>query len=999
MKPTVEPGKMANVMAFAAIAFEVLIMVFGRWDDLEQYLVGWLLFAVVAVLALMLVLRLTHGRGKELRALIVPLTLFAVVLISSTITREFEDYFFLYIATMALAGIYRKFRWAMLYIGITMAANVAVILTIITDEANIEVSTAWQSLGLSIITAVFLLVLTYQITRKFREDAKAREAFRSLLESSPNYTVLVDDGYRVRHLSETLAAFSHIPRKLAVGRPLLDLFRDMEMKQLISEVLDSDGPYEITRALKLGSETRFFKIIYDKLTGGFKGAFLDITDVTDLVLAKQEAENAARAKGEFLARMSHEIRTPMNAITGMSDLVLREDMQPKIREYIGVIKNSGANLLSLINDILDFSRIESGVMEIAETKYLFASLINDVINVIRVRVMEKPILFTTNIDCRIPNEMLGDVVRVRQILVNLLNNAVKYTQKGYVIFNARCDIADSEHAELVFEVRDSGVGIRKEDLGKLFGQFSRLDEEKNIEGTGLGLAIARNLARVMGGDITVTSEFGVGSTFTAKFPQKFAKYTPFASVESPRAKRCLVYDSRELYADSVARTIRDLGVECRTVRNHAEFRDAAVHGKYKFVFMSSLLHKDVAEIIHERQPEAIPVLITNFGDSYNRNMRVIAMPASPLGLANVLNGVLEEHEGGKVEQAHFIAPDARVLIVDDISTNLMVAEGLMKPYKMQIDTAASGRDAVDMAARRDYDIIFMDHMMPGMDGVEATARIRSFGFEHAIVALTANAIHGVRDMFLQSGMDDLLTKPIDLRHLNDILEHWLPEHKQIAVKPKEEPKEDPGFIEIEGVDVLKGIEYSGGSAEYYVKVLETFCRNGLSYTKTVGGCLASNDMEMYIISVHALKSATANIGAEAVSAMALDLESAARRGDVKYVEQNTAQFLDSLDELLNKINKTLDTLANSDAIKAAISVSAMVEMLERLEAAAEDYDVDTCGDIAISLEGARWDDDRDAALVSEISKNILHGDFDEITRLSRQLRGLFLNRADTPSGF
>ncbi|GHU89005.1 hypothetical protein FACS1894202_06240 [Clostridia bacterium] len=940
----------------------------------------------LAALLIVVIIVITRRDRRDIRAFLVPFVLFIMSTFASVLEGDFLYFFLLYIAICCIACMYQDFKWLLLFVGATSLINVTLILTVIRNGVDITEGNAWVSLVISLFGAGFLVVLTWLLSRKSGEDSKARAAFRALLESSPDYILIADDERRVRYISSTLAKFARVPRRLAKGRPVLDLFRDMDMKLMLSDVLESYGFYEATRELKLGSEMRYFKIISDKMTGGFSGTFIDFTDVTQLVEAKQEAERAARAKSDFLARMSHEIRTPMNAIIGMTDLILREDTAPKTREYMSVIKSSGTNLLSLINDILDFSKIESGAMEISPSNYLFASLINDVLSVIRVRVMDKPILFTANIDCKIPGEMIGDVVRIRQILVNILNNAVKYTMEGYVTLNARCDLSEGENAVLTFEIKDSGTGIKSEDMPKLFGEFMRLDGVNDtIEGTGLGLAIARSLARAMGGDITVRSVFGEGSSFTVTLPQGFTRYAPFASVETPRSIRVLIYETRELFAESMRYTIRDLGVECRVVRSRTDFREAIANERFKFIFLSSFLYKDVMEVMHEQLPDALPVLISTFGDAIPQGIRTVSMPAHPIVVANVLNGVTDAYADDGDKSVRFIAPNARVLIVDDISTNLMVAEGLVGPYQMVVDTAVNGFDAVEMAASRRYDIIFMDHMMPKMDGLEATARIRATGNDTPIIALTANAIYGVRDMFIRAGMNDLLTKPIELRRLNEILERWLPRDKQL---PTEEPAvrviEEPTLV-IAGVNTEKGIEYSGGSEDYYVRVLETFRRNGSSYVNTIRGCLESGDLPLYTISVHALKSAAANIGADDISMTAFDLETAGKRGDAQYVSVNTPMFLDSLEKLMRNIIWALNQNDSGERETADIERGELTELLTRLAEAAAEFDIDACEEISVRLNNAEWNE-YEQPLVEEIGKNILRGDFGALAKSAAELR-------------
>jgi len=377
-------------------------------------------------------------------------------------------------------------------------------------------------------------------------------------------------------------------------------------------------------------------------------------------------EATSRYKSEFLARMSHEIRTPMNAILGMSELALREQELEHTREHVATIKKSGANLLSIINDILDFSKIESGKLEIIPMDYLFSSLIDDITNIIKIKILEAQLEFRIDIDSRIPKALFGDGARIRQVILNILNNAVKYTPAGFVSFTVKGTVVDADNMILTIEVTDSGRGIKEEDIGILFKDFVQLDLAKNrgIEGTGLGLAITQNLVRAMGGDISVRSEYGKGSTFTVTLPQ---------------------------------------GVS----------------------------HK--------------------------------------------------ESIGFESAVSVFKAPNAKVLVVDDVSINRTVAKGLLALYDIQVHTCESGEEAVEAVRAEEYDIVFMDHMMPGMDGIETTAVIRNLEGERfrklPIVALTANAITGVEEMFLEKGLNDYLSKPINSQKLNNILVKWIPAEK------------------------------------------------------------------------------------------------------------------------------------------------------------------------------------------------------------------------------
>ncbi|MDR1137909.1 MAG: response regulator, partial [Synergistaceae bacterium] len=479
-----------------------------------------------------------------------------------------------------------------------------------------------------------------------------------------------------------------------------------------------------------------------------------------LSAAKMHSEEESRAKSSFLARMSHEIRTPMNAIIGMSALAQREWGTPQALEYISAIRRAGEDLLSIINDILDFSKVASGTFQISPAPYEISSLLNDVLAIIGVRAKEKSLDLIAEIDPNIPSRLIGDDVRVRQILLNLLSNAVKYTNKGGVVFIAKSERRDDE-TDLIFTVMDSGIGIKLEHIGTLFGDFVRLDQKAttHVEGTGLGLSISRSLCLTMGGDITVESEYGKGSTFTAIVRQGVADWTP--------------------------------------------------------------------------------------SDFYGRGHYGKELAGEPGAL--------------------FFAPRFRVLIVDDIATNLSVASGMLSPFQMEITTCLSGREAIDLAREREFDMIFIDHMMPEMDGIETARMIREINGRYGkvpLVALTANAVAGMREMFLTNGFDDYLSKPIDTAKLNELMDKWIPREARTESLPAlSGSAEDSDGLVIDGLDTGLGLKRIGGSMKDYLEVLEIYCRDVESALFVLNDITEEN-IEDFTIRVHALKTASANVGAD-----------------------------------------------------------------------------------------------------------------------------------------
>ncbi len=713
----------------------------------------------------------------------------------------------------------------------------------------------------------------------------------------------------------------------------------------------------------------------------------------DLVLARDEALAHSRAKSEFLAKMSHEIRTPMNAIVGMSELVLRESISPSAKEHAIGIKQASANLLSIINDILDFSKIESGKLEIMPDSYMLSSLINDVISIIRVRVMDNPILFVANIDSNLPNHLIGDEIRIRQILLNLLSNAVKYTKEGYIALAIDGEIIDDSTVVLTIEISDTGIGIKEDEIGSLFGEFVQADISKNkgVEGTGLGLAITKNLCKAMGGDVTVSSIYGSGSVFTVKLPQTYSSLEKFASIENPEAQNVLIYEPREIYATSIVCSIDNLGVRCTAVSSQSQLYEALENDKYTFVFVSSFLFETVKNIIEKLGVESKLVVLAEYGEATSyHNVRTIAMPVHSISVANVLNDINEDvvYNDTSNTNIRFIAPTARILIVDDINTNLKVAEGLISPFETRIDTCESGMEAIDLVKSHRYDIVFMDHMMPVMNGVEATLAIRELDLAYAkdipIIALTANAVSGVKEMFLANGFNDFLAKPIEMTKLAEILEKWIPKEKREKYVAKEKETASLAF-EIEGIDVKLGISLTGGTLENYLKILSTFHKDGILKLNDIKACLESNNITLYTTHVHALKSALASIGATKLSDFAKSLEFAGKNENISYIQSNNDSFMHELEILLDNISYII-TKDNEDSDEQDSTQSSdwLKDELIKLKAALDEMDAIAADHIINGLSSKQWGRDINET-IEQISQHILLCDYDDAIDLINNL--------------
>ncbi|MDR2783317.1 MAG: response regulator [Treponema sp.] len=789
----------------------------------------------------------------------------------------------------------------------------------IMERARFVILVSW---GVSFVVSCFLLYMTYRVSYNKQSEEKFHYYSQAILERAANCFALIDGMHNALYISKSMAQTFHIAcPQLMKGYPITDTLNNAELRSMLLVVMREKKPYEDTWEIVIDRQKRYYQILYQPYEK-IQGDFLCLNDVTGIMMAKFEAEQNAKTNSIFLANTSHEIRTPMNAILGMVELILRKNIAPDVYEDAIAIKQSSENLLAIINDILDFSKMEAGKFEITPTEYPFASLIHDVINIIRVKLADKPILFIVNVDNRLPKALYGDISRVRQVLLNLLSNAIKFTAEGYIsLFVSGERVKNSDRVMLYFQVSDTGIGIKREEVPKLFKDFVQLSARPiNVEGTGLGLAISRNLCRLMGGDITVRSEFGVGSAFIASVIQEITDGTAFAVVDDPRHKSVLVYDDRSVYAEAISRTVRDLGVKCDIALNEEEFVLAVQRRRYKFVFINANFYATArAILVRFAQHATIGILTEQHEAAIPTDCITITAPAYAISVANVLNGNTEKFDftENTLLKVHFSAPSVRALIVDDVPTNLKVATGLMLPYKLKIDTATSGMEALKLINENEYDIVFMDHMMPVMDGIETLHKIREKSEKYRrlpVIVLTANAVVGMREMFMNAGFDDYLSKPIDTSKLDAILLKWIPKdkHQKPEAFYRHKTKSITSLI-IDGVDVKEGIKMANGSVESYLDILSVYVKDSkerydtlCSFLQTIATSVPDpHILSIFTTQVHALKSASASIGAKTLSEEALKLEMAGRASAVEFIKQSLGLFCSNLAVIIERIERVL----------------------------------------------------------------------------------------------
>lgn len=687
-------------------------------------------------------------------------------------------------------------------------------------------------------------------------------------------------------------------------------------------------------------------------------------------IKNMELSKSSSMKSDFLANMSHEIRTPMNAVIGMAEMALREELTPAAREYIGQIKSSGQTLLTIINDILDFSKIESGMMDISDVEYEPMSVINDVSNIIMTRIGSKELELTVDVNPNLPAGLYGDNIRIKQVMVNLANNAVKFTREGNVHVKVDFWQTDDETIELSISITDTGSGIKESDMGKLFQSFQQLDSKRNrnIEGTGLGLAICKQLVSLMKGKIHVNSEYGKGSTFSFVIPQKITNNThSIEKLEEKLAAAGLI--KSDYIAGELAGDMEKLGVSYERLESE-EFLNVVKEKQIGYLFIEQPLFTEGVQYFLKLNPDISGVLLTNYRSvrSYDLpNLRVVKKPLYILGLSNIFNGREDNAAFAptEAEDFDFVAPAAEILVVDDNAINLTVVKGLLNPLQMKIDTALSGKEAVLKVTDKRYDIIFMDHMMPDMDGVETTRVIRRLlgsNGQVPIIALTANAVEGTSEMFISEGMNDLVTKPIEMRVIVSKLRKWLPPEKIEKLRKKgqhshpvhKEAVQMATDIAIDGLDVQKAMSFLGNE-ELFWSVLKEYYRVIDKKCSLIQEYEQKEMWREYTVEVHALKSASRQIGATDLAHTAEQMEAAGNAENAALIHKITPGMLEEYmfykGILAPYFTKETEAQSGREADRGEIT-----SLFAAMEEAMENLDMDAMEKVIQDMNQYSYDD-------------------------------------------
>ncbi|MCH5185327.1 MAG: response regulator [Oscillospiraceae bacterium] len=688
----------------------------------------------------------------------------------------------------------------------------------------------------------------------------------------------------------------------------------------------------------------------------------------------EEAQRANSFKGIFLANVSHEIRTPMNAILGMSELVLREELSDTVRENTYSIQSSCMHLLAIVNDILDFSKIDAGKMEIIETEYEPMSLVNDIAATMYPKIGDKDIRILLDIDPTIPQTLIGDTVRLKQIILNLISNAVKFTECGFVTF--KMSARKTEYGvNLRVSVKDTGIGIKQSDMDDLFVSFKSMDTHKKSgggDGTGLGLVISKNLVECMNGFMNVKSQYNAGTEFYFTVPQKVANSTESIKVRESEKYSVLIYEPQVYLNSIIARIFEKLEIKCVAVEEEPEFLNEVECGGYTHIFMDYSEYNRHKEFLTGLD-ESVQIVCAHGRNEVVKlegNVKFIGKPVYSLSVAAAFNN--ENYAGAvysntRANAPTFIAPEAKVLIVDDNEVNLKVAVGLLKPYKMQVDVAMSGKTAINMITANRYDLVCLDHMMPGLDGIETTKIIRAMGDEYykklPIIALTANAVSGAKEMFIEAGMNDFISKPVEVRKFISTIRKWLPKgyiQKASAEDLSytendvndENKKNLSEMLSDSGISPDKGILYCG-NIENYLEILGEYVALGEGKIKIIEETVENRDWQRYIIEVHALKSMSAQIGAEKFSEAARALETAGRNLDTDTIIAETPGLIKEYREILNVLEPFKTEMPpDEDIDKNDISIDELKTLTEGLISAVDSFDIEKAEAICLQLKNS-----------------------------------------------
>jgi len=833
--------------------------------------------------------------------------------------------------------------------------------------------------------------------------------------------------YVAENLSDGFALYGEDNKRIYINDRLNNLLTDEQRNDFLYKDAFDKWVFESTelngilvKQISAQSNNFYFSVIphvfIDKKA--YIGTSYSLQDVTPTIerlelveKANNELIKADHMKSDFLANMSHEIRTPMNGVIGMAEMALREEMTDEAKEYINQIKASGKVLLNIINDILDFSKIESGKFEIIPQEYEILSGIYEFSNTLMAKISDKDIELIIQTNPNIPTKLFGDNLRIRQVIINLANNAIKFTEKGCVLISIDYEKIDEDNANLIVHIKDTGIGIKAEDINKLFTSFQQVDTKRNrtIEGTGLGLAISKGLVNTMNGEIGVNSIYGEGSDFYFNIPQKVIDWTPSISIQNNNKLFAFGMFSNKYLAKRFFLDMHDFDIYSAVLKSPEEFEytyetyEDMLYSSSPYIFFEERNYNDKLKQILIDNPDITGVMILDYGSLFKSdisNLKVYKRPLSTQLIAMAFNNEDTHTIYDYSSENDFIAPDARILVVDDNDINITIVNGLLQPLQMTIDSAKSGYAALDALKFNNYDIVFMDHMMPQMDGVETTKIIRQTMpqlKDMPIIALTANAISGVKEFFLSVGMNDFIPKPIEIREIINKVKIWLPTDKiqksgstsNIADTNdtyntnNNESNNDNIFELLEGIDVAKALELLG-SEQIYKTILNSYYYSIEENIEKLNNFYKNNEIPEYAILVHAVKSSSRQIGALEIGDLAYKLELAAKANDVEIIKEEHDNLIDMYLSIKQILSKVCETNKKSFDSLSLVTSDELIEILNDIINASSELDFNQIEENITKINHIRIPNDC-IELFDELKKAVNMMDIDAIENVTNNM--------------